>query len=427
MDEKPPHRLQLRANAEAEVARAPPSEDSARPRDELLHELRVHQIELEMQNESLRQAQLILEESRDRYADLYEFAPVGYLTLTDKGLIAEINLTGAALLGKDRKALIQRRFAHFLRSGEQDRWHKHFLQMLRHGNKQACEIAFQRSDGTVFDAHLDCLLTTDAGGKPMLRVSLTDITARKQAEQAMQAAKIEAEEANAAKSHFLAAASHDLRQPLQALRLFFDILDKELDNPRHLKVVQMASAALAGGENLLHALLDVSKFDAGTVATQYRSVTFSEIAEALKSQCEGLARQKGLRLTVVNSSATIRSDPVLLSRLLRNLLNNAIKYTNQGRVLLGCRRVRDGVRIEVWDTGIGIAIDQQQRIFGDFYQIGNTSRDQSQGLGIGLAVVRRTADLLGHRITVRSWPGRGSVFAVTIGQPLNEGATHSFL
>ncbi len=176
----------------------------------------------------------------------------------------------------------------------------------------------------------------------------------------------------------------------------------------------MASAALAVGENLLNALLDVSKLEAGMVVMQRRSIAFSEIAAQLVNQYDGPARVKGLKLTVVGSSAAIDSDPVLLSRLLRNLLDNAIKYTDRGRILVGCRRIKDGLRIEIWDTGIGIAPDQYDRIFEDFYQVGNDNRDQNLGLGIGLAVVRRTAALLGHQVTVRSCPGRGSVFTLDV-------------
>ncbi len=426
----------LRADAEAKLTGAPPSAAPTRSADELLHELQVHQIELEMQNEALRQAQLDLEESRDRYVDLYEFAPVGYLTLTDTGLIAELNLTGAALLGEDRNKLRHRRFMPFVVAEDQDRW-RHFLHVMLHGGNGSCELGLRRGDGSVFDASLDCLLTA-AGNTAALRVTVTDISARKQAERALRltndhleslvegrtrqlaAARDEAERANAAKSHFLAAASHDLRQPLQALHLFIDILKEPLDEARHRKVVDNACVALAAGENLLHALLDVSKFEAGTVMPQCRQFAFSEIAEGVVIQYGEVARAKGLQLISVGSSAVIDSDPLLLSRLLGNLLDNAIKYTERGRILLGCRRIKDGVRIEVWDTGIGITADQQRRIFDEFYQVGNGNRDRSNGLGIGLTVVRRTADLLGHQITVRSWPGRGSVFAVTVGGSIDE-------
>jgi PAS domain S-box-containing protein len=172
----------LRDEAEAELARAPPGDTKTRSAEELLHELQVHQIELEMQNETLRQAQATLEESRDRYASLYEFAPVGYLTLTDADLISEINLTGVGLLGEDRKRLLGRRFASFVASDDRDRWQRHFLHALRHAGKQTCELRLVRGDGTTFEANLDCRRTAVDEATPALRIVLTDITARKMAE-----------------------------------------------------------------------------------------------------------------------------------------------------------------------------------------------------------------------------------------------------
>lgn len=175
------HAALLRKAAESQLASAPAKKPPARPPEELLHELQVHQIELEMQNEELRRAYTALEESRDRYVDLYEFAPVGYLTLTSEGLISEINLTGVALLGAERKKLLNRRFASFVAPECRDHWHRHFLHTLQHGEKQSCEIALVRADGTAFQATLDCLYTV-AGASPLVRIALADVTERKQAE-----------------------------------------------------------------------------------------------------------------------------------------------------------------------------------------------------------------------------------------------------
>jgi PAS domain S-box-containing protein len=150
--------------------------------DQLLHELQVHQIELEMQNEALRQAQMALEESRDRYVSLYEFAPVGYLTLNNDGLISEINLTGSDLLKDDRVSLIGCRFVPFVTPDDQDRWHRFFLQAWRHGGKKTCEMKLRQSDGAAFDANIDCVLVELGEAKSVLRVTLTDITQRKEAD-----------------------------------------------------------------------------------------------------------------------------------------------------------------------------------------------------------------------------------------------------
>ncbi len=179
MNKKPDNPDSLRVAAEMELARQP----KPRPVEELLHELQVHQIELDMQNEQLRQAQTALEESRDRYMDLYEFAPVGYLTLTRAGTINEINLTGARIFGAERKKLLSRRFDSFVMPEQRDRWNRLFADALQHSETSSCELALVKADGTHFHAHLDCLCPATKSGPPMMRIALTDITPLRQAEE----------------------------------------------------------------------------------------------------------------------------------------------------------------------------------------------------------------------------------------------------
>jgi len=175
----------MRTEAEAQLARAPRTGARERPDEEVRHELEVHQIELEIQNEELRRSQLALEESRDRYVTLYEFAPVGYLTLTGEGLISEVNLTGAILLGEERKKMLRRRFDRFVTREDKDRYRRLFVSLMRDDERQTCELALRRGDGSVFHAQLDCRMA--AGYKPpLLRIALTDITERKRAEAALQ-------------------------------------------------------------------------------------------------------------------------------------------------------------------------------------------------------------------------------------------------
>ncbi len=179
-------RARLRTEAEAQIAGAPPAGARARPAEDVLHELEVHQIELEMQNEELRRSQLALEESRDRYVDLYEFAPVGYLTVTAEGLISGMNLTGAVLLGEDRKKLLRRRFQKFVIRDDRDRFHRLFTGLMSHGERHAVELGCQRADGSRFHAQLDCV-RVEAGDKPpVARITLADVTERKRAEVALQ-------------------------------------------------------------------------------------------------------------------------------------------------------------------------------------------------------------------------------------------------
>lgn len=177
-------RQSLRAQADAMVGSVSPEETTARPAEVLMHELLVHKVELEMQNEELRRAYAALEEARDRYADLYEFAPVGYITLSREGLIGEINLTGSALLGVDRVKLIKRRFSQFVAPQDRDRWHRLFLSLMEHatGERQAFGLEMTRADDSTFYAYLDCLRRETLDTPPMLRVALTDISNIKPAE-----------------------------------------------------------------------------------------------------------------------------------------------------------------------------------------------------------------------------------------------------
>lgn len=177
-------RQSLRAEAEAMVGSFAPEEMRTQPVEVLLHELLVHKVELEMQNEELRRAHLAVEEARDRYLDLYEYAPVGYLTISREGLISEINLTGSALLGIDRAKLINRSFSNFVAPQDMDRWHHQFLKMMEHatGEIQAFGLAMARADGLVFSAYLHCLRRQSPDAPPHLRVALTDISNMKRPE-----------------------------------------------------------------------------------------------------------------------------------------------------------------------------------------------------------------------------------------------------
>jgi len=223
-----------------------------------------------------------------------------------------------------------------------------------------------------------------------------------------------AERANRAKSTFLASASHDLRQPIQGLRLFLDVLAGRLTDHTDRKVLGNAVTALEGAEGLLSTLLDVSTLEAGIIPVKVRPVALGEVMSELATEFSGQAAAHGLDFVVVPSRLWVRTDPVLLARMLRNLLTNALRYTPTGRVLLGCRRRGRQVSVEVWDTGQGIPEDQLDAVFEDFVQVGNPERDRAKGLGLGLAVVRRMAALLGHAVAVRSRLGRGTMFSVQL-------------
>lgn len=225
-------------------------------------------------------------------------------------------------------------------------------------------------------------------------------------------AKAEAEAANAAKSRFLAAASHDLRQPLQALGLFAAALAGQTD-PQHIRrLAGRIGESVEVLEKLFSGVLDVSRLDAGVLAVERRPFAVQEVFARIAADFLPFAQERGLRLRVRPSAEWTEGDPLAFERILRNLVSNAIRYTRRGGVLVGCRRRGRRLSIEVWDSGIGIDAADRERIFEEFYQVGNAGRDRNQGLGLGLAIVRRLVDLLGDELTLRSVPGRGSVFAL---------------
>ncbi|WP_448191860.1 hybrid sensor histidine kinase/response regulator [Azospirillum sp. sgz301742] len=238
--------------------------------------------------------------------------------------------------------------------------------------------------------------------------------------QKLVAALAEKERAHQAKARFLSAANHDLRQPFQALRLFHHLLSERLKDPREKAIADKMGEALESGETLLHALLEVATLDAGVVRPNIGAVSIANVLEDVASEFRPAAAAKGLDLRVHSCGCAVRSDPVLLTRMLRDLVGNAVAYTREGGILIGCRPRGQWLRIEVWDTGPGIAAEHLDSIFEDFVQLGNPERDRSRGLGLGLAKVRRKAALLGHAVDVRSRPGHGprqghgSVFAIMV-------------
>lgn len=254
-----------------------------------------------------------------------------------------------------------------------------------------------------------------------LRFENLDLVARLRGEAAIaEAARSDAEEANQAKLKFLAAASHDLRQPIHAQGLFLEALSHSPLTALQREVLENARTACAASRDMLNTLLDFSRLEAGTVTVNVRPFRLQPLLNRIENELAPLADGKGLVYRTRDTEAIIDSDMALVELILRNLVSNAIRYTDQGGILIGCRGHRRSVRVEVWDTGIGIEQRHHAAIFDEFHQIGNPERDRRKGLGLGLAIVDRLAITLGHEVALRSRPGRGSVFSVVL--PLAAGA-----
>lgn|GEM_PF-2910346 len=238
----------------------------------------------------------------------------------------------------------------------------------------------------------------------------TEIDERQQVEDALQIAKEIAEQANLSKDKFLATASHDLLQPLTAARLMIATLRMRELRPKNHEMVEQIHQALRGTENLLTDLLDISRLGASTVAPKISDFSIQQLLSNLETEFRPVARKSGLSLRTVASTGFGKSDYQLLTRILRNFLSNAVRYTQKGGVLIGARKRGSLIRIEVWDTGPGIAPEELNNIFEEFHRLEN----KEAGAGLGLAIVDRVSNILGHRISVRSIIGKGSVFSIDI-------------
>jgi signal transduction histidine kinase/CheY-like chemotaxis protein len=229
-----------------------------------------------------------------------------------------------------------------------------------------------------------------------------------------QAAYKAAEEANLAKSKFLAAASHDLRQPIHALGLFLEVIGRGELSAIQREMLENARGTSLASADMLNTLLDFSRIEAGVIQPQVQPVAIQTLLTKIESEMAPQAMVKGLFYRSRERHCMVDSDPGLLDLVLRNLVSNAIRYTRQGGVLVACRKRGDSLVLEVWDTGIGIEANQQQEIFREFHQLGNPERDRNKGLGLGLAIVDRLVRTLGLELTLRSEPGRGSVFKLKL-------------
>ena len=259
---------------------------------------------------------------------------------------------------------------------------------------------------------------------PSLLLS-ADVDVRKKAEESLRRAQIDLERkvaertqelelANAAKSRFLAMASHDLRQPLHALGLFVAQLRTPLKSGERTKTIERVDATRKEMDEMFNSLLDISRLDAGILTPKITEFPIARLLQKIETRFDQATREKGLRLRVRRSDAWVRSDAMLLERILLNLVSNAVRYTLRGGIIVGCRRRGEMLRIEVWDSGPGIPEDQKQNIFGEFFQLPAPEQNRGGSLGLGLAIVDRLRLLLNHQIDLASTVGRGSRFAILV-------------
>jgi signal transduction histidine kinase/CheY-like chemotaxis protein len=365
----------------------------------LFNERKSHEaaiLDREVRLEEALQVGKVLAFEWDRHSDVVQLTPNAGEIL---GLTRNGNFTGTELLDRvhpeDRASILT------VRSGQG-------------GTPQSVTFRFQRPDGNGEVWLERRAAISESGGARSARVDglIVDVTERRRFEGELDKARRAAEFANQTKSNFLAAASHDLRQPLQTMKLLQYLLyDCTIDAEARL-LLKTQGRCLDSMADILTTLLDLNRLDSGDTEVRKSNFKLKELLEPLMAEFLPLVHEKGLDLRVVHSEAVVYTDKGLVSGIIRNLLSNAFRYTDQGRILLGCRRCGDNIRIELWDSGIGISESELPHIFNEYYT-GQNSADRG-GCGLGLTIVRRLGEILQHAVDVRSTPGKGSVFSVEV-------------
>jgi two-component system, chemotaxis family, sensor kinase Cph1 len=398
----------------------------------LIHELRVHQIELKMQNHELRRIQAELEQARDFYGHLYDFAPVAYFTLDEQGVTKAANLTAAALLGGQRSALVGRTFSEFVLKEDQDVWFLHRRRILETGNSQPFQLRLRKKDGTAFYADLQVMRVGGKDNAPaQIRITAVDITERKVMEEALQKAHDELElrvrertadleSRNEELRDFTHSASHDLQEPLRKVKIFGDMLverseDGFLDEVSR-DCIRRMQRAVERMRSLLDSLLVYSRVT--THPGELRRTDLRKSVDAALSNLELVIEEKGARVEVGElPTVDVYADQMI--QVFQNLIENALKFRKEGEVpqvsIHACKEGKDNRVIEicVQDNGIGFNEEYLSRIFLPFQRLHGKSSEY-RGMGMGLAICKKILERHGGNIDAKSAAGKGATFMVTL-------------
>ncbi len=411
----------------------------------LVHQLQVHQIELEMQNEELRRTQWELETARLRYFDLYDLAPVGYCTLSEEGFIVEANLMAATLFNCSRGALVKQRISNFIFNADQDIYYLHRKQLLETGTPQSFELRILNNTNTPSWVNLTATIEKDTDGVGLLRVVIIDISASKLidaerkrvdhilhdytldlerataiAETATIAAEKAtgiAEKANLAKSEFLSSMSHELRTPLSAILGFAQLIETGTPPPTEKQKRNLDQILRAGWYllDLINEILDLALIESGKLSLSLEPVALTEVLRDCQTLIEPQAEKQSININFIeiDTPHVVHADRTRLKQILINLLSNAIKYNKYaGSVTVHCIvQPLERIRICVTDTGAGLAAEKIAQLFQPFNRLGQEN-NVVEGTGIGLVMTKRLIELMGGEIGLESTLGEGSTFWV---------------
>jgi len=365
-----------------------------------------------------KEAEKILYESKEHFRRLAEDMPLFVVTFLPDGTLTFANSAIARSVDIESKDLLGMNFFEFLSEEDRKMVRARLDSLTPEDPIESHLQQYHAADGTHIFHQWTNRAFFDVHGKVTgFQAVGEDITQRKESEHALAALMHKLEQKEQAKSRFLAAASHDLRQPLAAANLFIDALRLTKPTPEQERIIVRLTQTMSSFNELLDALLNVSKLDAGMIKPSFTAIEVTEIFSWLEQSFEPLARDKGLGFRLffpTTKPVLVRADFDLLKSVLMNLVSNAIKFTPAGNVLIGARKRGGNMLFQVWDTGVGIPNDQLAHIFDEFYQVNNPQRDRTRGVGLGLAIAKRALALFDGSITCRSIPERGSVFEFSL-------------
>lgn len=424
-ENKNPADTSLRQKAEKRVIKKRTGETAPLAESEslrLLHELEVHQVELEMQNEELRMARDKAEAATEKFTMLYDFAPAGYFTLDYAGLITELNLNGAKMLCKERNALIRTRFKNFVSPDTRDIFQEFYRKVLETGLKHTCEVRLTTQDGAPRYIHLTGIISED---KQHYLITAIDITELKTAEEALKESATRFQELNATKDKFFSIIAHDLKGPFTAIIGFAELLMDRVKVKKYEGIEKYAEVILESSRlamNLLRNLLEWARLQTGKIKFNPQHIEITELINEVTELLKESAQQKSITISKeLPVNITVFADREMISNVLRNLVSNAIKFTNPGgKIAISVKHSQDEMIVIVSDNGIGIRKDHIKKLFLIEGAQSTKGTQNEEGTGLGLILCKEFILMHGGKIWAESDSGKGSSFYFTIPKNLNK-------
>jgi PAS domain S-box-containing protein len=388
--------------------------------DEVIHELKVHQIELEMQNDELRRLQLLLENSREKYIDLYDFAPTAYFTLSKDAIIEELNISAGDLLLTERNRLINHRFRKFIFIEDVEIWDIYFLSVLQSEEKKTAEIRLIRPDGSILYTLMNSIRIKSGGDIKGIRMALNDITARKEMENNLRATESELRKLNSEKDRFFSIIAHDLKNPFSGFLFFTELISKDIYGIPKEEVKNILDKLNKSAKNiyqLLVNLLDWASLQQGHMIYSPISINLKNIVEKCIIDVNDIRIKKNISIQIdILPDIYVYSDVQMLETILRNLLTNAVKFTNkQGNINISAVNKPDNItEICVSDSGIGIDEDLMKKLFRINENIKRPGTEDEPSSGLGLLLSRGLIEKNSGALRIESKVGKGSKFYFTL-------------